>query len=347
MKLLVKTPRGLERIVASRLAELLPSTSTVISRPKGYLGLVLVETTELTPERILNELPEIEKLFVIEEEVPADLERICEASVRVAERCIRRGESFAVRTTRRGRHGFTSIDVNVRAGACIQGSLGNPVDLSYPDKIIWVEIINDRAYIACTRGDVEHKKKYPGKPDIKSLLEKIVVVQMPYLGDIKGARNMGIRIGRAAQTFGIKALYISPYYRVDAFELKEFIAGVEEGIRSRLTIQERTGHLREVKPVPVFLQDLYQFVRDHKDEGIIVTSTRGKALREVSDKLRKIFEEKEKVNVLIGSREGIPTGVFRFADLIIDVAPGITLATDVAFSSIITALIWCLLQKEE
>lgn len=342
MKLLIKTPRGLENIVASRVQEILSNTkSSIISKPHGYLGIVLAEVERCEPTVLLREIPEIEKLLIIEEEVKATLNEICEASVRVAKKCIGKDESFAVRTTRRGKHDFSSIDVNVKAGACIQEAMGNPVDLTYPDKIIWVEIINDKAYLSCSEGELEHKKKYPGKPDIKELVEKIVVVQMPYLGDLKGAKAIGVRIGRAVQTFRVKALYIAPYYRVNALELREFIDGVMEGIYSRFKIQKKTSAKPEdVRLTPVYLQDLYQFVRDHRNEGIIVTSTRGKSLNEVCKDIKRVFKEKEVINILIGSREGIPTGVFRFADLVIDVAPGMTLATDVAVSSILTAIIW-------
>lgn len=344
MKLLIKTPRGLENIVASKIQDTLLGTSySIVARPKGYIGLVLVEAEKCEPSTLLKEIPEIEKLLVIEEEVEASLDEICKASVKVAKKCIGKDESFAVRTTRRGRHEFSSIDVNVKAGACIQEAIGNPVDLTYPDKIIWIEIIDEKAYLSCSKGELEHRKKYPGKPDVRRLMEKIVAVQVPYLGDLKGARAIGIRIGRVAQTFHIKALYIAPYYRVNAIELKEFIDGVVEGIYSRFKIQKKTSAKPEnIKTIPVYLQDLYQFVRDHKDEGIIVTSTKGKALKDVREDLRRLFREKKVVNILIGSREGIPTGVFRFADLVIDVAPGMTLATDVALSSVLTAIIWAL-----
>jgi len=41
---------------------------------------------------------------------------------------------------------------------------------------------------------------------------------------------------------------------------------------------------------------------------------------------------------LFGSREGIPLGVYRYADLVIDIAPGITLSTEYAASSALIAI---------
>ncbi|MEB3859623.1 MAG: SPOUT family RNA methylase, partial [Desulfurococcales archaeon] len=44
-----------------------------------------------------------------------------------------------------------------------------------------------------------------------------------------------------------------------------------------------------------------------------------------------------RVNVLVGSRVGVPLGIYRFADLVVDVAPGITLSTEYAASAALIA----------
>ena len=46
----------------------------------------------------------------------------------------------------------------------------------------------------------------------------------------------------------------------------------------------------------------------------------------------------KRTNFLIGSREGIPTGIYRFANLVVDLCPGVTIATDSAISSAMIAL---------
>ena len=337
----MKTQRGLERITASRIKELLGEGVSTISTPMGALGLVLVEGSGDVAESLnilKGELLEAEKILPVEARVPANLDSICRAAALAAAKFLKPDETFAVRTTRRGKHPFTSIDVNIRAGACIQKATGNPVNLDYPDKIVWVEIIGDKAYISITEGSIEWRKTYPGKPSVIRMLSLITVAQVPYTGDLRAARKVGERIGRAAQTFELRELVIAPFKPVGALELAEFIRGVLEGVKSRYEIQVR-AYGRKVRRVEVLVQDLYQFVRDRRGEVLIVTSTRGKPVSELMHSIRRLFERGERVNVLIGAREGLPTGIFRYADLVVDVAPGITLATDVALTSCVTALI--------
>ncbi len=339
--ILLKTPRGLERVAASRAEELLGEGVRAVPAPGGALGLVVLEgpgDAEEARRRLEEELMEAEKILPVEARVSATLEEICRAAAEAAVKHLKPGETFAVRTTRRGRHPFTSIDVNVRAGACIQEATGNPVNLDYPDKIVWVEIVGSEAFISVTDGGVERKKTYPGKPDVTALLAKISVAQVPYMGDLRGARKVGERIGRAAQTFELRELVIAPFKPVDAAELAEFIRGVMEGVKSRYEIQLR-AYGRRVRRVKVVVQDLYQFVRDRRGEPIIATSTRGRVVAELAEQIRRVFEEHDRVNVLIGAREGLPTGLFRYATMVVDVAPGVTLATDVALSSCIVALV--------
>ena len=128
---------------------------------------------------------------------------------------------------------------------------------------------------------------------------------------------------------------------MDARELGEFLRGLEEGIESRYRIQTRT-YPRRVRRVPVYVQDLYQFVRERRGEPMVATSTRGRPLAEVGGRLRDLFG-KGTVNVLIGSREGLPSGVLRLSDLVVDVVPGVTLATDLALTGCLMAILTHLL----
>jgi len=333
------TQRGLEAVAASHIAEL---GFKAVHAPLGMQGIVVVYCAgdpEEAARIIQQEVPEAERVLPIYAEVSADLDSICAAVKKLASK-LSRDESFAVRTTRRGSHGFTSLDVNVRAGACIQEVTGNPVNLTYPDKVFWVEIVGERAYISLTPGNMLHRKKYPGKPSASWMLSKTIVVQMPYLGDLQGARKIGVRLGRAAQTFELAGLVVAPYKPVDVAELEAFLDGLLEGKESRLRIQRR-AYERKVRPVPLTLYDMYQHIRAARarGHGIIVTSTKGRYIGEVAGDLAELYKDKKKVHVVIGSRESVPAGVYRFADLIIDVAPGLTLSTDTALTAIITAIV--------
>lgn len=330
MEIIVKTPLGLENIVASRILELDPKAVLTI-KPKGFSGLLIVEECldkKKLAESILREVPEAENVIVVEAEASGDIQPIVEAVRKIVKDRISPEESFAVRTVRRGRHSFTSLDVNVVVGAIVKQELGARVDLENPDKTIQIEIIDDRAGISITDG-FRWKKMSGGKKPSTMFFNKISIVQMPYLGSLEGAREIGARIGRAVQTYEVNELIIAPNKPVDAVELAKFIEGILEGIESRYTIQKKS-YARDVRKVKVLVQDLYQLVRDRRGEPIIVFEPEGKQLRESIDKLREIFTKSKRVNFLFGSREGIPKGVYRIADTVIDLAPGITLPTELA-----------------
>ncbi len=329
--ILVKTVLGMENVAASYIEELDPQAE-VIAAPKGFRGLVLVKPSRDKRElaRLIEEqVPEAEKVIVVEGCAPADPKEIAEVAARLAPRYIGPDDTFAVRTTRRGRHGFTSIDVNVVVGDAVRKATGAGVNLRRPDWVVAVEIIADRAFIAFYPGSVEWRKMKPGKYPLYKLFRRMSVVQMPYLGPLDACRTMGVRIGREVQNFEVGELVIAPIGLVDAEQLKVFLEGVFEGIQSRYEIQRRS-YGRETWRVPVRLQDLYQLVRSRRGEVIIVFEPEGEPISRVADELYRLVKSGRRVNLLFGSREGIPEGVYRFADLVVDVAPGITLSTEYA-----------------
>ena len=339
--ILVKTPLGLENIAAARILEL-NSNVKVYPRPQGFLGLVLVEADKHFEfaRKIKENVLEAEKVIPAYEVVEADLNKIVEAARKVALGNISSEETFAVRTTRRGKHDFTSLDVNVKAGAAVKEVTNASVNLSFPDKIVDVEIIGDIALISILKGTEEYKKLRPGKEPVVKYLRKIALIQMPYLGPLDASYNMGVRIGREAQTFEVKELVIAPIGSIPADQLLMFLKGVYEGIESRYSIQKKT-YARKVNKIPVYVQDLYQVVRDRFKEPIIVFEPEGEPVIKMKDKIKEIFNNPKvkRINILIGSRVGIPVGIYRFADLILDIAPGVTISTDLAAASAITALI--------
>ncbi|PUA31497.1 MAG: hypothetical protein B9J98_05985 [Candidatus Terraquivivens tikiterensis] len=330
MELILKTPIGLEKIAADRLIEMDREISLSV-KPHGLEGLIVVERCsdkQALVNYILKNVPEVESLVNVEVETEANLKSIVDAARKVSRGKISEKESFAVRTVRRGRHDFKSIDVNVAAGAAVQEETGAYVNLDHPDKIVQIEIIHDRAGISVTNG-FRWKKMSPDKKPALNFFNKISIVQMPYLGSLEGAKEVGARIGRAVQAYEVRELVIAPNKPVDAYELNKFIDGVIEGIESRFRIQCKS-YDRKVEKVRVSVQDLYQLVRDRSGEPMIVFEPEGIQLIEAATKLRKIFEEADRVNYLFGSREGIPKGVYRVASMVIDLAPGITLPTELA-----------------
>ncbi len=247
--LLIKTQRGMEYIAASHIRDAIGDVEIEI-RPSGFLGLLIVHCDESLREK-LEEIPEIETIIPVMVECEARLDEIISKAEMIAEK-VKGARTFAVRTKRRGTHDFTSLDVNLDLGDRIRELAGCEVDLNFPEKAVYVEIIGKRAFIGVIDGSEERKKYTPEKVDSRKLFGKISFVQMPYLEDTKAALEIGERIGRAAQAFEIKELIISPHYYVNAFELEYFIKGVRRGQIARYKIQER-AYAREVKRFPFWL----------------------------------------------------------------------------------------------
>ncbi|ALL00181.1 RNA-binding protein [Pyrodictium delaneyi] len=337
--LLVKTILGMERVAASYIAEMDPD-ARIEPAPRGFRGLVLVEASkdkyELARE-IEAKVPEVEKVVVAEACTEADPAKIAETAAALAPRFISSNETFAVRTVRRGRHGFTSIDVNVVVGDAVRRATGAQVNLRYPDKVVAVEIIQDLALIAFYPGSREWRKMKPGKYPLYKLFRRFSIVQMPYLGPLDACRTMGVRVGREVQNFEVGELVVAPIGLVDARQLYEFLGGVFEGIESRYQIQRRS-YGRDVRRVPVYVQDLYQLVRSRHGEPIIVFEPEGDPISKRAKDVLEIVKRGRRVTLLFGSREGIPEGVYRFADLVLDIAPGITLSTEYAAAAALIAI---------
>ncbi len=337
-KILVKTRLGFEKIAASRIKDLDPSAKITPS-PKGFKGLVLIEAEEPSKlaEEIASSIIEVEKVFVPQICVKAELNDIINGAKKLFNE-IKENETFAVRTYRRGEHPFTSIDVNIVLGDIVRKNTGAQVNLTRPDKILQVEIIGDEAFLAVVPGSIEYRKKKPGKHELYKLFWKLSIVQMPYLGPIDAVKTMGMRIGREVQNFEVKEYIIAPTGIVDASGLAVFIESLIEGINSRYKVQ-RKSYGRKVQKVSVKLEDLYSLVRDRRNDIIIVFEPEGEPISKLRTELEElVLKSRKRVNLLFGSREGIPLGVYRFANLVVDIAPGITLSTEYAVASALIAI---------
>ncbi len=335
---------GMEKVVASYIKELDPQ-AVVIPSPRGLLGMVLVKSGSLEKERLAHEIrsrvPEAEKVFVVEAVARADVNDIVSKVLSVVKGRISEGQSFAVRTVRRGKHSFTSIDVNVAVGAAVKDATGARVDLENPDKVVVVQIVHEYAYISLVDGREFWKKMRPGKFPMYKLFRLISVAHEPYLGPPDASYTMGRRIGREVQTYEVGELVVAPIGKIEATPLYHFLRGLFEGIESRYEIQRRS-YGREVHRVRVYLQDMYQFVRSRMGEVIIVFEPEGEPISRVSEELSKLvidcLRKGRRINVLVGAREGVPTGIFRFATMVLDVAPGVVISTDYALASALIAL---------
>ncbi|MEM2960447.1 MAG: THUMP domain-containing protein, partial [Candidatus Bathyarchaeia archaeon] len=139
---IVKTLKDYENIVAQILKEYFQEAK-VLARPFNFSGLVLVES-DVPPEELAKEIklrvPEAEKVLPVKYYATAEIEHIIDVARKIANE-LRDAKSFAVNTVRRGRHNFSSIDVNVRVGAVLKTESCCLVNLDFPDKIVFVEIL--------------------------------------------------------------------------------------------------------------------------------------------------------------------------------------------------------------
>ena len=336
VKYIIKTQRGFENIVVNNLKELVEDFKYTTS-PDGFHGIVIVECDEDIEDKILQ-IPEVERVLKVHFETDAEFEKIVNLAEKIKD-YIKEDETFAVETKKRGEHDFNSMDVNIVLGAKIKDLTNASVDLTNPDKVIYVEVFKNKAYISIAPGEERYKKYTKEKSNVRKLFKKVVIVQMPYLGEKIVCRKFGEAIGRAAQGFEVKELIIAPKEKVDAYELMEFIKGVKVGQHSRYDIQKR-AYPFEIKLVPVKVQDLYQVVRDkrRKNRLLIITDPKGDELSKIKDKLARDMRGKREIVIFCGSREGIPRGLFRFADYVVDLAPHMTFATEHAIPAALIAL---------
>jgi len=340
--LIVTCRLGMESIVASYIREL-DENAVVAASPNGYPGLVIVACAS-DREKLFNEvklkIPEVEKAFIVEGICEAKLDRIIECSKIFAGK-ISMEDKFAVSTVRRGKHDFTSIDVNVSVGSELKNLTNAKVDLENPDKVLMIQIINDYAYLSMVSGLEFYKKMKPYKYPMYKIFRKFTVAHEPYLGPIDASYTMGTRIGREVQTYEVGRLIIAPISIVDAHPLYHFLRGLFEGIESRYEIQ-RKSYGREVHKTHVQIQDMYQFIRSKMNQPIIIFEPEGEPISKISGEVANFILENVKrgreINLMIGAREGIPTGLFRYANYVLDIAPGIVISTDYALSSAIIAL---------
>ncbi|MEM1660343.1 MAG: SPOUT family RNA methylase [Candidatus Bathyarchaeia archaeon] len=343
---IIKTLKGYEAVVAQLVKENFPNVD-VLASPFGYSGLVLVAATDENPkelaEKIKLNLPEAEKVFPIMKYTSACMDSLCEASIELAG-LLSDAKNFAVHTVRRGKHNFRSLDVNIKVGAALKSATGLPVNLDSPDRVFFVEIINEHAYLGVVDGREFPKKMTSEKIQVRPYFRKVSLVQMPYLGGLEASKEMGTRIGREAQTFEVGELVIAPIGIVKADEFLSFVHGVFEGIESRYNIQLRTYAEKPCK-TEVYVQNLYELVRQRSSEPIVVFEPEGEPINRVAGELAELTINAKRVSFLIGSREGVPHGIFRFARMTIDLCPGVTISTDLAAASALTALAFALHDK--
>jgi tRNA acetyltransferase TAN1 len=341
VRLLVTTRTGNEYLAASLLEDRFPEIEDTDARPTGLKGLVVLELAEDLDADRVDEVSEVEKTIPIERELEApDAHEIAEVAGEVAE-AIPDGTRFAVRCTRRGSHEFSSQDVERLAGAAVlDRDEGHEVDLTDPDHVLRVEIINDWTGIGVVAGEDIHKK-YVGKPDSRRLTKKTTIVQRMYESKHpRGTNRVGASLGRSAQAFQVDRLVVGMEQPAGAEDLDRFVDALQDGIGSRHEVQKGAED-HPPNPVPVEVADLHQMARRAQGSGglVVATDPRGVRLPEVRQELGDELQAADEIFVFNGSNEALPTGLFSQTDYVLDLAPSITYGTDQAIAAVLVALV--------
>lgn len=334
---LATTPRSLEPVAASRIEDLGEDVETRV-RPEGMMGLVLVEA-DLTRQDLL-EVSEVHQAVRFERVLEEPSLKAIAASCGELAGELPSGATFAVRCRRRGSHDWSSQDVEREAGtAVLDAGEDLEVDLTRPDHVVRVEVIEDRVGIGVLPGEAI-RRKWLDKPETQAMTSKVTLVQRLYEASPKGVERIGAAVGRSAQAFEVRRLVVVVDQPADARTLTAFLEAVEDGIASRHRVQ-RDASERKVRRVPVQVHELHQMVRmAHERNAVsVMTDPRGPPLVKVAADVGQDLREAKRIYVFHGSDRGLPPGSFAPADHVVDLAPKVTYGTDQAITASIIGLL--------
>jgi tRNA(Ser,Leu) C12 N-acetylase TAN1 len=150
--LIVTVPAGFESEARKEIEDIILGSKV---RSLFFKGNVLVESPQDDSQTVAK-LRKAETLYVshvypvqAEVNIASGKEGIPRLFAPLADK-LEPSDSFAVRCQRRGRHDFSSRDVEKQLGSMLEGSTGATVDLRNPRKIVVVQIFQDKAFVGVT-----------------------------------------------------------------------------------------------------------------------------------------------------------------------------------------------------
>ena len=126
----------------------LKGTDFKIKRKRHRIYVVTEE-----PEKVAELLTKVFGIVSVSPavEISSSMDDMVTTSVALAKKTIKPNETFAVRAGRTGNHEFSSKDIEEKAGEKILNSLDTTVNLSSPDKIIFIEVRDNEAFLFDTK----------------------------------------------------------------------------------------------------------------------------------------------------------------------------------------------------
>ncbi len=211
------------------ISELRDSLGDALVRCRSiFKGIVLISTSidVRKAAKIVegHKTSYVAKVVPVDRVVKADLERIVDSVLEIGG--IEEKDAFAVRCTRRGRHPFSSRDVERAVGNAIRGG---HVDLENPNVTINVEILFNKAYVSVLKAGemvskrvgVERKWEKGKRPINRSELKMVEILELlPEIASCNVALDLGAAPGGWTK---ILSKYVRKVYSVDPAQLDEDI----------------------------------------------------------------------------------------------------------------------------
>ncbi|MCD6089620.1 methyltransferase domain-containing protein [Candidatus Bathyarchaeota archaeon] len=159
---LVTVPAGFESEAKEEIRGLAPNACVRNLFFKGNLLVECPRSVDLSSIAETNETVYVGKIFPIDKVVKISKSRESIAYIHdeiVQLDKLRKGERFVVRCRRRGKHEFTSQDVERELGSMLEKSCGALADLRNPQKIVTVQIFQNKALIGVSEASKIVEKK--------------------------------------------------------------------------------------------------------------------------------------------------------------------------------------------
>ena len=159
---LATSSAGFEIEARKEILRLVPDAEVHSLFFKGNLLIKCPSSTDLISILKENETRYIGSIIPVNRAIKiskkkSDLKRVYDEILNL--NMLKKGERFAVCCKRRGKHEFTSQDVEREIGGLLEESLGAIVDLKNPANIVTIQIFQDIAFIGIVRADEVLKKE--------------------------------------------------------------------------------------------------------------------------------------------------------------------------------------------
>ena len=145
-----ETRKRFENTLVSNIKNALDK-STLANKTTKEWGRIYVHTAQIS--KCIEVLQRIFGVYSVSPayQTSSDMNAISKLSLEIAKEKLNKEKSFAIRTTRTGKHEYSSQDVSIKIGNDIVKSTKAKVDLTNPDFELSIEIRNDKAFVFTER----------------------------------------------------------------------------------------------------------------------------------------------------------------------------------------------------